>query len=46
MGDPDAPIPASWQLLHDRSLKERFGAPRIAAAGLLAVGIGLMLHAR
>ncbi|MHC0432578.1 hypothetical protein ACX6XY_20720 [Streptomyces sp. O3] len=26
-------------------LKERFGAPRIAAAGLMAVGIGLMLHA-
>ncbi|GHD63588.1 hypothetical protein GCM10010317_060470 [Streptomyces mirabilis] len=25
--------------------KERFGAPRIAAAGLLLVGIGLMLHA-
>ncbi|MER6259497.1 MULTISPECIES: EamA family transporter [unclassified Streptomyces] len=25
--------------------KERFGAPRIAAAGLLVVGIGLMLHA-
>lgn len=24
--------------------KERFGAPRIAAAGLMAVGIGLMLH--
>jgi len=24
--------------------KERFGAPRIAAAGLLVVGIGLMLH--
>ncbi|WP_030242864.1 MULTISPECIES: DMT family transporter [unclassified Streptomyces] len=26
--------------------KEPFGAPRIAAAGLLAVGIGLMLHAK
>jgi drug/metabolite transporter (DMT)-like permease len=25
--------------------KERFGLPRIAAAGLLVVGIGLMLHA-
>ncbi|MGW0081197.1 EamA family transporter [Streptomyces sp. NPDC003393] len=25
--------------------KERFGAPRLAAAGLLVVGIGLMLHA-
>lgn len=25
--------------------KERFGAPRIAAGGLLVVGIGLMLHA-
>ena len=25
--------------------KERFGAPRILAAGLLVVGIGLMLHA-
>ncbi len=25
--------------------KERFGAPRIMAAGLLVVGIGLMLHA-
>lgn len=25
--------------------KERFGAPRIAAAGLLVIGIGLMLHA-
>ncbi|MER7398030.1 EamA family transporter [Streptomyces sp. NPDC000151] len=25
-------------------LKERFGAPRIAAAGLMVVGIGLMLH--
>ncbi|MFE5898352.1 EamA family transporter [Streptomyces sp. NPDC056488] len=25
--------------------KERFGAPRIAAAALMAVGIGLMLHA-
>jgi drug/metabolite transporter (DMT)-like permease len=25
--------------------KERFGAPRIVAAGLLAAGIGLMLHA-
>ncbi|MEU6507224.1 EamA family transporter [Streptomyces sp. NPDC046942] len=25
--------------------KERFGTPRIAAAGLLVVGIGLMLHA-
>ncbi|OIJ63832.1 DMT family transporter [Streptomyces mangrovisoli] len=25
--------------------KERFGAPRMAAAGLLVVGIGLMLHA-
>ncbi|MEV7081571.1 DMT family transporter [Streptomyces sp. NPDC093516] len=25
--------------------KERFGGPRIAAAGLLVVGIGLMLHA-
>ncbi|MFE9442366.1 EamA family transporter [Streptomyces sp. NPDC006602] len=25
--------------------KEKFGAPRIAAAGLLVVGIGLMLHA-
>ncbi|WP_338779853.1 EamA family transporter [Streptomyces sp. DG1A-41] len=25
--------------------KERFGAPRIVAAGLLVVGIGLMLHA-
>ncbi|MET9256637.1 DMT family transporter [Streptomyces sp. NPDC003717] len=25
--------------------EERFGAPRIAAAGLLVVGIGLMLHA-
>ncbi|WP_329121494.1 DMT family transporter [Streptomyces sp. NBC_01465] len=25
--------------------KERFGAPRIAAAGLMVVGIGLMLHA-
>ncbi|MDN0193789.1 DMT family transporter [Streptomyces sp. S.PNR 29] len=25
--------------------KERFGMPRIAAAGLLVVGIGLMLHA-
>jgi drug/metabolite transporter (DMT)-like permease len=24
--------------------KERFGAPRIAAAGLLVVGIGLMLQ--
>jgi drug/metabolite transporter (DMT)-like permease len=24
--------------------KERFGAPRIVAAGLLVVGIGLMLH--
>ncbi|MFF4863722.1 hypothetical protein ACWCRF_09645 [Streptomyces sp. NPDC002405] len=24
--------------------KERFGAPRVAAAGLLVVGIGLMLH--
>jgi drug/metabolite transporter (DMT)-like permease len=24
--------------------KERFGAPRIAAAGLLVAGIGLMLH--
>lgn len=24
--------------------KERFGAPRIAAAGLMVVGIGLMLH--
>ncbi|MER7777374.1 DMT family transporter [Streptomyces sp. NPDC096191] len=24
--------------------KERFGAPRLAAAGLLVVGIGLMLH--
>ncbi|MFE9022302.1 EamA family transporter [Streptomyces sp. NPDC007808] len=24
--------------------KERFGAPRIAAAGLLVIGIGLMLH--
>ncbi|MFI0981342.1 EamA family transporter [Streptomyces sp. NPDC021093] len=26
-------------------LKERFGGPRIAAAGLMVVGIGLMLHA-
>ncbi|AGS70099.1 membrane protein [Streptomyces collinus] len=26
-------------------VKEPFGAPRIAAAGLLVVGIGLMLHA-
>ncbi|MEU3354913.1 DMT family transporter [Streptomyces sp. NPDC037389] len=26
-------------------MKERFGAPRIAAAGLMVVGIGLMLHA-
>ncbi|MFD7120383.1 EamA family transporter [Streptomyces sp. NPDC059892] len=26
-------------------LKERFGTPRIAAAGLMVVGIGLMLHA-
>lgn len=25
--------------------KERFGAPRIAAAGLLVVGTGLLLHA-
>ena len=25
--------------------KERFGAPRVAAAGLLVVGIGLMLRA-
>ncbi|MBZ4019181.1 EamA family transporter [Streptomyces purpurogeneiscleroticus] len=25
-------------------MKERFGAPRIAAAGLMVVGIGLMLH--
>jgi drug/metabolite transporter (DMT)-like permease len=25
--------------------RERFGAPRIAAAGLLVIGIGLMLHA-
>ncbi|NJP49892.1 EamA family transporter [Streptomyces sp. SBST2-5] len=25
--------------------KERFGAPRIAAAGLMVLGIGLMLHA-
>ncbi|WP_329272910.1 DMT family transporter [Streptomyces sp. NBC_01451] len=25
--------------------KERFGAPRVAAAGLLVIGIGLMLHA-
>jgi drug/metabolite transporter (DMT)-like permease len=25
--------------------KERFGGPRIAAAGLMVVGIGLMLHA-
>ncbi|MDF3148157.1 EamA family transporter, partial [Streptomyces sp. T21Q-yed] len=25
--------------------KERFGAPRIAAAALLVVGIGMMLHA-
>lgn len=25
--------------------KERFGAPRIAAAGLMVIGIGLMLHA-
>jgi CDP-diglyceride synthetase len=25
--------------------KERFGAPRVAAAGLLVVGIGLMLYA-
>jgi drug/metabolite transporter (DMT)-like permease len=25
--------------------KERFGIPRIAAAGLLVVGIGLMLYA-
>lgn len=25
--------------------KERFGAPRIVAAGLLVAGIGLMLHA-
>ncbi|MFJ9537177.1 EamA family transporter [Streptomyces sp. NPDC101225] len=25
--------------------KERFGAPRVAAAGLLVAGIGLMLHA-
>ncbi|WP_371670839.1 DMT family transporter [Streptomyces sp. NBC_00289] len=25
--------------------KERFGAPRIAAAGLLVLGIGLMMHA-
>ncbi|MER7536093.1 EamA family transporter [Streptomyces sp. NPDC097704] len=25
--------------------KERFGAPRVAAAGLMVVGIGLMLHA-
>lgn len=25
--------------------KEKFGAPRIAAAGLMVVGIGLMLHA-
>ncbi|GCB48568.1 hypothetical protein SNL152K_5894 [Streptomyces sp. NL15-2K] len=25
--------------------KERFGAPRIAAAGLIVVGIGLMLRA-
>ncbi|MGW0859681.1 EamA family transporter [Streptomyces sp. NPDC002690] len=25
--------------------KERFGAPRIAAAGLMVVGIGMMLHA-
>jgi drug/metabolite transporter (DMT)-like permease len=24
--------------------KERFGVPRVAAAGLLVVGIGLMLH--
>ncbi|MDQ0749051.1 multidrug transporter EmrE-like cation transporter [Streptomyces africanus] len=24
--------------------KERFGAPRIVAAGLLVAGIGLMLH--
>lgn len=24
--------------------KEKFGAPRIAAAGLMVVGIGLMLH--
>ncbi|MFC5148184.1 EamA family transporter [Streptomyces aureoversilis] len=26
--------------------KERFGAPRIAAAGLMVAGIGMMLHAR
>ncbi|GHG77576.1 EamA family transporter [Streptomyces griseocarneus] len=26
-------------------MKERFGGPRIAAAGLMVVGIGLMLHA-
>ncbi|MEV4434011.1 DMT family transporter [Streptomyces sp. NPDC049555] len=26
-------------------MKERFGAPRIAAAGLMVLGIGLMLHA-
>ncbi len=26
-------------------MKERFGAPRVAAAGLMVVGIGLMLHA-
>ncbi|MFD5387832.1 hypothetical protein ACFWMG_23350 [Streptomyces sp. NPDC127074] len=25
--------------------KERFGGPRIAAAGLMVAGIGLMLHA-
>ncbi|GAA2935614.1 hypothetical protein GCM10020221_34260 [Streptomyces thioluteus] len=25
--------------------KERFGAPRVAAAALMVVGIGLMLHA-
>jgi len=30
---------------HRVFFKERFGAPRIAAAGLLVVGIGLMLHA-
>lgn len=24
--------------------KERFGAPRVAAAGLMAMGIALMLH--
>ncbi|MFF4734906.1 EamA family transporter [Streptomyces sp. NPDC001262] len=26
-------------------MKERFGGPRVAAAGLMVVGIGLMLHA-